>query len=548
MNSEQLTGMVNKLSICRFLLQLWPLLPIFATSQLIMRFSGNSDILGLPMWFSLLNLFVFVIAYIGIGTWVHWPLNRWKKRVIRTQTTHSGLLEIIMADLPWRALKGFGLSGIVCATWLTIGIAIVASISSVDISIRMFIALIISYYFGGVILATALAVSASIAYAVKLRSYFSNFEMFIGGLGSSRFARSFTSASRRPWVIYLVTGLIPTILLAIYAFLALGAEGLIERSFIVAQALVLLVATVLAGGYLVYSVSRQLKLITQELLIGLEHLHLGRFDKHVPVLMDDDLGELARGLNTALTGLKEREDIKDSLKIATEIQYGLLPQQAPAIPHYALYGFQQSCHAVGGDYYDHIILPDGRIWLLIADVAGKGYPAALTVANLQAMLHALASKSVPFEEAAAYVNNTLCKTLTGGRFVTLFMAKLQPDNHSLLWLNAGHLPPMLLHKNKISTLKASAPPMGLVADTQYEVVRSRLDRDDLLIAYTDGVTEARGRFDHEMFGEARLQQWMYDNSEEQLERLPGSLLQCLGDFGNSVREDDLTLLFLKRET
>ncbi|MDQ6960222.1 MAG: PP2C family protein-serine/threonine phosphatase, partial [Mariprofundaceae bacterium] len=245
------------------------------------------------------------------------------------------------------------------------------------------------------------------------------------------------------------------------------------------------------------------------------------------------------------------EDLKDSLKIATEIQQGLLPDTSPDVPGYAFCAFVQSCYSVGGDYYDFITLPDGRIWLVIADVAGKGYPAALTVANLHAMLHVLATENVPFDKAVDYINKALFQSLAGGRFVTLFMAKLLPDSHSLLWLNAGHVPPMLLTDAGVERLHASTPPLGMMPEISIKPQRIKLRTGDLLLAYTDGVTEARsarGRdASGEMFGDQRLADWLVAHRKSRPVDLPGQLLKTLKLFGQTTQEDDITLLCLQRE-
>ena len=202
---------------------------------------------------------------------------------------------------------------------------------------------------------------------------------------------------------------------------------------------------------------------------------------------------------------------------------------------------------MGGDYYDYIKLEDGRIWLMIADASGKGYPAALTMANLQAMLRGLAAINWPIEEAASYLNDTLCDTLTAGHFVTLFMGKLQPESHSLVWINAGHVPPLMVTANGVKRLGATAPPLGMIKGTVYDVGRTEFAMGDLLFAYTDGVTESSDRSGREMYGEKRLEQWLLTNRSKPVDTLPSALIQELNDFGRDSHGDDLTLLCARRE-
>jgi len=363
---------------------------------------------------------------------------------------------------------------------------------------------------------------------------------------------AFTDSTKRPWLVFIVTGLLPTSLLVLFAYLASIEARVSGQRFIAGQGLLLFVAGSLASIFLLSLVTRSLRMVTGELARGLEHLRKGRFEGRVRVLIDDDLGALANGLNTALAGLQEREELKGSLSVAAEIQQGLLPELPRGVPGYAFAAVQQSCHAVGGDYYDFIPLSDGRYWLVMADVAGKGYPAALTVANLQAMLQVLAAQDVHFDEALAYINRSLCRTMTGGRFVTLFMAKLQPESHSMLWVNAGHVPPLLQTAGGTVRLKAATPPLGVLPELRFEVQRIELAPGDLLLAYTDGLTEARDAVGGGMFGEKGLSEWLQAHPDPLLAELPQDLLADLHGFsggkdGAGSLDDDVTLMCVQRE-
>ncbi|MDX8411671.1 MAG: SpoIIE family protein phosphatase, partial [Mariprofundaceae bacterium] len=419
----------------RYLVNLWPLLLIFALVQLTMRLTGNSASIGLPVWITGVDLMLFLINFGVASMWAQMPAAKCAAGLTAQSRRHHQTMETMMAELPLRALKAFSVSGIIYATYLMGLMTVAASVNEVVLSPRMLLALGISFYFTTVVLAPAVGVANTIDYATRLRRRLASIGVFVGDLASAKKPRILVGSVRRPWMVFTVTGFLPTSLLAMYVYMALGVADAMEQRFIIAQALVLFVASLLAGIYLVYTISNVLKVVTGELAKGLDHLRQGRFDGRVPVLMDDEMGELACGLNTALKGLQEREDLKDTLKIAAEIQQGLQPSQPPQLDDYSIRGFQKSCFAIGGDYYDHILLPNGSYWLVIADVTGKGFPAALTVANLQAMLHALAASHPKLKDAAAYINTALCNTMTGGRFVTIFMAELHPADHHMLWLN-----------------------------------------------------------------------------------------------------------------
>jgi len=523
-----------------YVLRLWPILLIFVLAQMVMWLTGNSTIFGLPHWVSAIDLLLFVAVFGLTAAWVYWPMALMERR---------GKLNVpVLAQLPWRTLKAFVLAGGLFGTYLLfLLLGVSAASEGMMFTPRIMLSLALSIYFGALVLVPALAVATTIHCGLGIRLRHSPQHTMTANFDDFRPLYTLTDSSRRPWLVFLVTGFIPAALLATYAYLAAGTADAAEEHFVASQGLVLFTSHTIASIYLVFLMSRSLKLVTGELAKGLDHLRHGRFDGRVSVLTEDDLGELARGLNTALEGLKEREELKDSLAIATEIQQGLLPEKPPDVPGYILCGYERSCYSVGGDYYDFIMLPDGRMWLVIADVAGKGYPAALTVANLQAMLHVLAAENVRIDYAVDYINRALYRTLAGGRFVTLFIAKLQPKSHSLLWLNAGHVPPLLLTRSGVDRLQASSPPLGMMPQIEMKATRIELMPGDVLLSYTDGIIEAHAAGNGEMFGEQRLADWLTANRGLPIKEVPDRLLNTLKLFGQNSQEDDITLLCLQRE-
>jgi len=538
-------GIVDK-NFRHYLIYLWPLPVIFLLGQMVMRANGNATNLGITSAVSIMDAVVFITLFCGAAWWSFKPL----KAVLMTPDhpeKHRRLIESVMADFPWRTLKGYTIAGWLFALYLIIVISSVALMGDHLFTWRMFLALTLNFCFGGGVLAPALAVSSSIVYSTRLRSKFSLQGLFVSELSSSkRVERYLISSQYRPWLIFLSTGFLPILILGLFVYLAQAGE-VAEEYFILSQAMVLVSMSICGGMILVWFLSYTLKQVTRSLKTGLHHLAEGHFTGRVPVLIDDEFGELARGLNTAMHGLQEREDLKDSLAIAAEIQQGLLPKHAPVIPSYKLEGFQQTCYSVGGDYFDYVALENGHVWLVVADVSGKGYPAALTMANLQAMLRGLAMVDWPIEVAADYLNGALCDSLAAGRFVTLFMGKLQPEAHSLVWVNAGHVPPLLANSEGIRPLEASAPPLGLVKGISYEVGRAEFMQGDTLLIYTDGVTESSSRVGKEMFGEARLRKWLANHLADPLDQYPTLLLEELNKYGRNELDDDLTLLCVRRE-
>jgi len=527
---------------------LWPLPLFFTVVQGVMWANGNSAYFGLPYWISDLDMLLFLLCFGVTGIWVYWPLAV----VNGPQAGQTPrLISRCIAQLPLRALKAYVLGGAVYGAYLLLLLLGSASAAGRELSLPMLVALVCSLVFCALVLAPAIGVAITVHHMVGQR------------LGMAQMARQemiqqwnplhgMTDSATRPWLVFIVTGLLPTSLLVLFAYLASIEDMVSGQRFIAGQGLLLFVAGSLASICLMALVTRSLRMVTNELARGLEHLRKGRYEGRVRVLIDDDLGALANGLNTALAGLQEREELKGSLSVAAEIQQGLLPDEPRDVPGYEFAVLQQPCHNVGGDYYDFIPLSDGRYWLVMADVAGKGYPAALTVANLQSMLHVLATQEVLFDAAIAYINRSLCKTMTGGRFVTLFMAKLQPESHSLLWVNAGHVPPLLQTANGMTRLQAGSPPLGMLPDLSFEGQRIELAPGDRLFAYTDGVTEARDAAGGRMFGEKGLTEWLQTEQDGPLAGLPDRLLAQLRAFGGNGGsagglDDDMTLFCVQRD-
>lgn len=537
-----------KLSIWRFIIVLWPLLVVFTVAQWVMRMLGNSASIAIPWWLSLTDLFVFIVVFIGAAIWVYRPLKEaqsWLDKPGRRTQRH---LEQSISLLPKRAFKGFFIAGLCCAIYLIVVLNIGAAVSAVVLTPRMSIALALSLLYGAGVLAPGMALSMTLEFSVRLRGELAAKGLFLHTLNDGDGnVLYWNKISRRPWIIFFITSALPASILAFFVYLILDADSASEQQFILLQAGVLFTSLMLAGAWLVFTVGKLLKKVMASFSVGLERMRQGQYDGYVPVLSDDEFGTLAKGMNTAFAGFREREELKHGLEIAVEIHHAMLPMDAPEIKNYQILGFEQSCEAVGGDYYDHIVLPDGRVWLVVADVAGKGYPAALTVANLRAMLHALAHLELPFEKAAEYINNTLCETLTGGRFVTLFLAKLQPESNSLLWLNAGHVPALLCRNEDIESFEASAPPMGLQPDLKFEVFEHAFEKGDALLVYSDGITEARDHDSDEMFGERRVKQWLAKNDKSDVGVLSQQLQDELNDFGKLAADDDVTMLWLRRD-
>ncbi len=538
----KLTPQVEAIGIAHYILSLWVLPFMLLLIHSFIHLTDNPLMVYVSNWSLYISPLIFLFIFTSSAYWAHRPIQT----CLSDQTLDASALEKAMAYLPMRALKSFGLAGFIYVIYTLSVIFISSSFVGHSITPRMMVALVLSIVFGVGILIPTLAVALTMAWMVKARKKLSRQQLFIGDLEHLRNYPWFMHTSNRPWLIFGVTSLLPVSVLAIFLWIMLGTNDMHEQEFILMQATVLFFDLIVGGTALVWVTSRTIHRITRELSTGLNFLRQGKFDGHIAVMVDDDMGELARGINTALTGLKERESLKDSLAIASDIQKGLMPRDEPNVPNYAIAGFQQSCHAVGGDYYDYVQRQDGTTWLIIADVSGKGYPAALTVANLQAMLHALANgKHISLLDAATYINQSLHQSLQGGRFVTLFLAQLNPTNHELQWINAGHIPPLLRHKGHVSRLEASSPPLGMLDNLPLHVETTHLMPGDTFFACTDGITEARNA-KSTMFGDKAVEIWFDQSHTLDPSLMPASMLTYLTKKGFHKRDDDITMLCLKR--
>jgi sigma-B regulation protein RsbU (phosphoserine phosphatase) len=202
---------------------------------------------------------------------------------------------------------------------------------------------------------------------------------------------------------------------------------------------------------------------------------------------------------------ESRKLLLRELERAAEIQRRLLPSHAPQIAGLDLAGYNAPCRTVGGDYYDFLPYPGGRVALLIGDVSGKGLGAALLMSSLQARVQVFFENPENLGQQVCRLNRSVTAHCPGNCFITFVVAVLDTTTGELTYCNAGHNPPLLLHQNDdIELLEASGIPLGISRDVTYEQKSCRLERDDLLMLFSDGVTEACGPDPGQEFGEERL--------------------------------------------
>lgn len=251
--------------------------------------------------------------------------------------------------------------------------------------------------------------------------------------------------------------------------------------------------------------------------------------------------QLQRSIDTEIA---EREQKAEELKQALEIQRGLLPKELPQLPGFAIAGAWEPARVVGGDYYDVIRLGQHKIAVCIADVAGKGISAALLMANVQAAVRAFASESASPSRVCSQINSVLCTNIAPGKFVTLFYAILDASTRILQFTNAGHLRPLLIPERAAAQhLQNDGALLGVFPDWNYQDSSIELQPGDLLLLFTDGITEAMA-VEGEEFGEERILQTIADGDTCSVEDLQARVLEKVRQFCQGRLNDDATLLMI----
>ena len=247
--------------------------------------------------------------------------------------------------------------------------------------------------------------------------------------------------------------------------------------------------------------------------------------------------------------LGDHISMKRDIEIAREIQRWLVPRVPPEVAGVDMAFATRPAKMVAGDYYDAFRRAvDGPLLIAVADVAGKSVPAAMLMATFQASLRALAGSQGSLSDLVAGLNRQACSNnMNGRRFTTAFLAELDPATGGLNYLCAGHNPPMLKHSDgTIERLKSESIPLGIEINEKYETGRTVLGVGDVLIIYTDGVTEARDE-DGTEFGEARLLALAAEPLEDRAAMTLSSIMRKLDEFvGGAPQHDDITCLVVRR--
>ncbi|HKZ81378.1 MAG TPA: SpoIIE family protein phosphatase [Pyrinomonadaceae bacterium] len=244
----------------------------------------------------------------------------------------------------------------------------------------------------------------------------------------------------------------------------------------------------------------------------------------------------------------QQERLERELQLASEIQQRFQPAAPPQVTGYELQGISFPCYEIGGDYYDFIKRDDGRLVIALGDVSGKGTAAALLMSSLHAAVHAQSGSHETLVDTISAVNRYLAENIPPNRFVTLFYAELDPDSGALSFLNAGHNPPLIVHAaGTVEQLASGGLPLGIKPDADYREGRTQLQNGDVLVIYSDGVTEATSPTGEE-FGATRLYEVVSRNVEASAAGIRDRIESALTKFSHGTQAaDDITLVIVKRQ-
>ena len=239
--------------------------------------------------------------------------------------------------------------------------------------------------------------------------------------------------------------------------------------------------------------------------------------------------------------------VQEELRLAIEIQTGLLPKEFPQIPGYDIKGMSLPAHSVGGDYYDFIVQDEDHLAVCLGDVAGKGLPAALVMSNMQATIRGQALVEHSPAHCLTLANRLLYHSTTANKFATLFYGQLHKHSHEFYYANAGHNRPILFRRNgDVETLETAGVALSIVENENYQDDKIDFAPGDILLIYSDGITEAMNP-GHEEFEERRLRDIVLQHRNESAEHIIAHIKAAVNAFVESAEQnDDMTLVVIKR--
>ncbi len=315
------------------------------------------------------------------------------------------------------------------------------------------------------------------------------------------------------------------------------------------------------------SLTRTITAAVHKLYEGTLQIAKGDFSWRIPVNGNDQLADLGRSFNNMATQIenlvviaREKERLQSEVEIASEVQNQLFPRTPPIMQTIELVGICHPARTVSGDYYDYLRLPDGNLAVAIGDVAGKGISAALLMASIQSIIRTQLAAGLPLAAAAgnghvgahfstssivAQLNRQLYASTSPEKYATFFFGAYDERSRILTYTNAGHLPPLLLRAGEVTLLEVTGTVVGLFPSMLYEEQTVQLRENDLLIAYTDGITEPENAYGEE-FGSERLVETAlrYQNTEPK--EMVAKIMEAVTHWSTAPElPDDMTVVIAR---
>ncbi len=291
-----------------------------------------------------------------------------------------------------------------------------------------------------------------------------------------------------------------------------------------------------------------------------ERVKAGDLSYRIGLPARDQLGALGVAFDTMTTSIgrllsevQEKTRLQNELEIARHVQEQLFPHHIPKVPGLELYGACIPAQGVSGDYYDFLQVGGEHVMIVLADVSGKGISAALLMATIQSAIRAqlyassggdgrAAGMLLSTAETVRRLSRQLYETTPAEKYATFFYAVYDPGSRRLTYTNAGHPPPMLFSNGKVERLGVGGTALGLFPDSCFEQGEVKLQPGDLLLAFTDGITEPQNSFEEE-FGEQRLAEAVQRMTADSPDEIARQIYQAVNEWtGSPVLQDDMTLI------
>ncbi len=242
----------------------------------------------------------------------------------------------------------------------------------------------------------------------------------------------------------------------------------------------------------------------------------------------------------------EKQKLEEELDLAREIQRNLLPQKIPIFNQYEIAAINVSSKQVGGDYYDIIKLDEDTFCIAIADVSGKGVPASLLMANMQAFLQIICRQNIPIDKATELINDLISQNTSDGRFITFFWGIFNDNERKVNYVNAGHNPPLLIRDGQIIKLSTGGMILGIMKTIMpYKSEAVQLEKDDVIVLFTDGISEAMNEMGEE-FSDNTLENLALSVADKSADEILKIIQNEVQRFVNTApQSDDITLVVIK---